>query len=258
VIKTPLVTVIITHHLSDNEKYLTLCLESLMMSEGVDFEAICLSDADTMPAVPEGVRLVWNRDLSTATKKAHHGITLAHPGSKYFLFLSDDVMVSKHMLSEMVGATADLAIIMNPMSNNDNESHFFTNMAIPHPNGKVITLGHQMDYEDLKGSEHLIQNLAPRPPILIPVHYVCFYCTLIPRAVWNMVGQLDERLEVRHNDQDYCIRAKKHGVMSMVHLGVFALHFGSKTLPKVLKPGESEAASEHFYQKHPNQPRAFK
>lgn len=249
----PLVTVLVTHHLTANRKYLDLCLESVLRSKAVEFEVICLADSETVPEVPHEVMLIHDRSLDTATKKVHHGIKFAHPGSKYFLLLSDDVVVSEWMLHVLVADMAGREWILNPMSNSDYGTRYVLNDQLSDPKfegTRPIPL--HANYEDMvEWREALMAHSSPyiHAPLVIRQDWVCFFCTLIPRTVWEKVGGLDPALETRHNDEDFCYRATLLNIPSLISMAAFAFHFGSKTLSQSLLPGEQEKATEHFQRK---------
>ena len=121
----PTVTVLVTHHLDCNRPYLDLCLQALDRTEGIEIEVIVLADSESCPTVPDGMTLVHNPDLNTATKKVHFGVAMSHPESKYFLLLSDDVVIGKRTIQTLVQTTGDQHGIMNPMSNSDNGGQFY-------------------------------------------------------------------------------------------------------------------------------------
>lgn len=233
------VSVIVTHHLNENQKYLDLCLESIMKSTGVDMEVIVMSDCKERPSVPPKVKLFWNPEFSYAGEKVNKAIKdYASETSKYFMLISDDVMVASHTIATLVEAAGDNAIIQNPMCNGDNGSQFYVQLPFPV----------KMTAEELKDPQE-VWYFPQLPKILIPRDFVSFYCTLIPRKLWNEVGELDAALDYRHNDQDYCWRARKLGAQAIVNLGAFALHFGDVTLPKVSTMSELDECTKRFYKK---------
>ncbi len=238
----PLVTVIVTHHLNENQKYLDHCLGAINSSVGVEFETIVLADTEIKPLVPDTVRLIHDRALDTATKKVHLGVQLANPKSQYFLFLSDDVIITKTMLANMVEGLGDNRMIINPMCNGDLGGRFIA--PIPFPQSA--------DYEDMDDRFDEINEYQTGLKLIVKQDWLSFYCTLIPRSVWEMVGELDPALETRHNDVDYCYRAQALGIPSVINFNAFAFHFGSKTLSKSVKPGEQDAATQAFKQKWGN------
>ena len=91
---------------------------------------------------------------------------------------------------------------------------------------------------------------APRAALTIDPGWISFYCAMIPKTVLNRVGDLDEKLDVRYNDTDYCERARKLGIPSMINLGAFALHFGDRSLPKCTTAEQYADADKAWMEKH--------
>lgn len=241
----PLVTVIVPHHLNENDKYLNWCLTSILSSVDVDLDVICLSDAEHAPHTPDGVTLVHDRTLSNVTRKWHQGLKMADPKSKYVMLVSDDVMVSRWTIGEMARTIGDNHMILNPASNCDATTRYYATFDL---DGWPIP--HKLTLEQLEGREMRVMDFTPGRRILIDPGWVSWYCTMLPKSVIEKVGLLDERLDVRHNDVDYCHRARQQGIPSLIHLGVFALHFGDQTLPKCTKPEEYQAADKAFQEKY--------
>lgn len=245
--EAPLVTIIVTHHLDENAEYLRLCLMAVGRTEGVPFETIVVSDGVTCPDVPDTMTLVHDRALDSVSKKIHRAIALSDKRSKYFLIVSDDVMISKHLAAGMASAIGDQRLISIPMSNGDNGSQFATHIELVRENSQTMTVPLHMDAKDIAGWEEEVINFPIGRPLLVPVRYVCFFCPMIPRAVWDEVGDMNPVLDVRHNDEEYCYRARAKGIASVIDFGVFALHFGSKTLNKVAPEETRNEASKAFY-----------
>lgn len=235
----PFVTVFITHHLDENRKYLDLCMRAIAGTKNVPIEVIVLADTNEPPVVLPGMQLVHDKSLNTSIKKVHYGMTLAHPESKHFLFLSDDVVVSEMMLANMVGGLGESRVIMTPMSNSDLGSRFVAQLPFPQT----------AEYEEFADKFSELATYETNLRLLVKQEWLSFYCVLIPRSVWNLVGELDEALETRHNDEDYCYRAHGYGVHCFINFCAFAFHFGSKTLSKSVLPGEQDEASRHFFKK---------
>lgn len=269
----PLVSIIVPHHLDENQKYLSWCLKSITSTVGVEIETICISDADHAPEVPDNVTLRWDKTLSNVTKKWDAGLRMISPKSKYVMLISDDVMVSRYCIRELVESIDGRDIIMNPGSNCDSTTRFYKQYyaKVEYLPGDTIKEGYfegitldtgvletyrkipqkctieEMDTN--KCLEYIIERkLTER--ILIDPGWVSFYCTIFPKSVIEKVGRLDESLDVRYNDFDYCNRARQLGIPSMINLGAFALHFGDQTLPKCTKAEEYAAADQAFAQKY--------
>ncbi len=241
----PLVTVIVPHHLNQNDEYLHWCVKSVLASEGVALEVIVISDAEQAGDIPE-VTYVHNPDLNNVTKKWHYGVKMANPSSKYVMLISDDVMVSKYTIADLAQAIGDNQMILGPASNCDATTRFYAQFyATEH---KPMTL--KMTMADLHPDQQAVIDFPKMNPILIDPGWVSFYCTMFPKTVLTAVGDFDEALDCRHNDVDYCQRARRLGIPALIHLGVYALHFGDKTLPLTTSQSDYAAADEAYRQKN--------
>ena len=250
---TPLVSVIIPHHLDENHEYLKLCVDSVLASEGVDFELLVVADTVNPPDMvitDPRMNLIWDRSLNLVSKKLNWAATQAR--GKYLWLISDDVMVSKSSMRVMVDGMGENQIICNPMSNSDNGSQFWGDVGFPVKLSREELLSMNSGTDLVAWYEgYRSEGTRLTVPFLIPVrHFVAFYCTMIPKTVWEQVGELDDRMDFRHNDQDYCIRAAQLGIPSMINLGAFALHFGDKTLPKVTTPEQLNECTRVFQEKY--------
>jgi len=173
---------------------------------------------------------------------------MADKASKYVMLISDDVMVSKYTITEMARFAADHPVILGCASNCDSTTRYLANFSLPEMPHKQLTL--KMTMEELEPDQGGIINYPRLVPIILPQPWISFYCTLFPKTVLQKVGDFDESLDVRHNDVDYCTRARAIGIPSMIHLGVFALHFGDRTLPQCTSPEQYAAADEAFRKKY--------
>lgn len=236
-------TVILMHHLDENRGYFDLAIRSLEASEGLQFETIVLADSETAPVVPESFRLIYDRDLNTATKKIHRGIKEASPDTTHYLILSDDVLVTRYTLHQLMASVGDSKMIMNPMCNGDQGTRFYAPIKI---RDWMVPL--HADLEDVKGREQDIIDYFTGISLAVPMPWLSFYCTLIPKTVWDQVGLLDERLETRGNDVDYCYRANALGIPSILNFSAFCFHFGSKTLSKIPMITEQQEAASRILQ----------
>lgn len=248
-------TVIITHHLNENQPYLDLCINSVLASEGADFDVLVMADTPKAPQIstsitPGKVQLIWATNLDTGTKKANAGMQTAFElGADHVLLLGDDVMISKHLINAQSTIASQLPMILNPYSNNDKGSVYMGGPQLRANGRTTIDLYPTMHRQTIAGYEQAIIDYPAYDPIIIPRHFVPFFCTLIPKKIWEAVGNLDERLDLRHNDEDYCIRARKQHFMTAINFGVFALHFGGKTLDKTVTMEDRDKCTEAFKEK---------
>lgn len=243
----PHVSILIPHHYNDNQGYLDRCLQSVLASVGVSFDVTVIADTEVAPVIPVGVALIWDKNLNTATKKGNYASKLAQGPN--LLWLSDDVMVSKHMIAALSDSVYKTNSIVNPYSNNDVGSYYWAEPALRPNQGAPLLLKHNMQLQELAGYEQCVIDYPRSESILITVPWIPFYCTMVSKAVFEYVGDLDEKLDSRHNDEDFCIRARNKGVRTMVNLGVFALHFGGKTLDRSVTMQEREDCTRYFVEK---------
>ena len=149
----PLVTVIIPHHLNENDKYLYWCLTSVLKSVNVPLEVICYSSAVYAPPVPDGVQLIHDPlKYGSCTKKFIAGIQAASPDSKYIAFVADDVMLTKHTLGELAETLGDNQMILGPASNCDATTRYHTRYFLGDQR-RVCEIPQKGKLEDIFGFE---------------------------------------------------------------------------------------------------------
>lgn len=259
----PFVSVIVTHHLNQNQKYLDLTLATVLGTQGIEYECICVSDSKEPPRVPVHSRLRNHHFVTptNASEKLAFAIEhLIHPASKVILLISDDVMVTPRTIDKLAGMANGNQIIVGPMSNGDNGSRYATQFNLRGYSkdrlNSIYAIPITLTLEELETQcPNYMEAMTSYPDthiqeLLLPQLWLSFYCVAIPRPVIKRVGFLDARLDVRHNDQDYCIRANKEGIKSYIHTGAFALHFGSKTLYNAHSPDEFNQATKVFKEKY--------
>ena len=196
------------------------------------------------PRIDPRIRVCHYLDLNNVTKKWHYGVNFSE--GKFVMLISDDVMVSKHTIAAMANtAKTSKDLIVGCMSNCDSTTRYHANVTM-----EDIPIQLKMRMEDLKGRQASVINWPKMTEILLPQPWLSFYCTLFPRTVLEKVGDFDESLDVRYNDVDYCQRAAKLGIPCVINLGVYALHFGDRTLPKVTTPEMYAAADESYRNKY--------
>lgn len=249
--KEPLVTILVFHHLDINVPYLHLALEGIRRQH-VYSEVIVLSSAPTKPPISAAYKIVHDPELNTATKKVIAGTKMMDPRSKYLLLHSDDVVLSEYALASMLRATEHSPMVVGPLSNSDNGTRYLSDLMVQNQMGEKKILIPDMAIEEFRGFEDpIFKFTAPAHGrlFLMQQPWICFFCVLIPKVIWDKVGGLDEALDSRHNDTDFCYRATQAGFISVIDAGAFALHFGTRTLSRSCLPGEQDRATKHFREK---------
>lgn len=256
----PTVTVIVPHHLNENDQYLRWCIKSIVSSKNIRLEVICVSDATENPIYSANLwelsdipdrKLTCYHDpgLSNVTKKWRFGLSVSNPESEYVMLISDDVMVSEHTIAMLAASAEGAPMILNPASNGDASTRYYASYGL-RKGTEFKDIPHKCTLEEISGFEESVISMPLMNPVIIDPGWVSFYCTLFPRTVLNQVGDFDEKLDVRYNDVDYCKRARALGIPSLIQLGCFALHFGDRTLPKCTTEAEYHAADVAWQEKY--------
>jgi len=240
-------------HDPKNQEYLDLCLRSLNYQD-VDKEVILVDssiDGHKSEAYP-WLKTVKVDNSTNSAVAGNIGFRNASSASKYFLFANDDTIFTVGSVAELMGAMGENRCIMNAFSNCDTEWLHWREMSL-YNEGKSLVLPRFFDMNLVRGFEQQLIEYPLEKRTVIPVPYVCFYATIMPQSVWWDVGQLDENFESGPDDRDFCMRAAKLGIPSMINLGPTIWHFGGTTV----NSGESEHVKQrrlknakYFYEKH--------
>lgn len=243
---TPLVSVIIPHHLNQNQRYLDACLESLEHQKS-GLEILVTSSAPQKPSVPDFVRLHWPIDSKHYAEKINKSIKLTDPRSKYVLLGSDDLIFSHNSVHKLAQMCADYAVILNPVSNCDNQYLYEGSFSID-----GFDVPRFLRMEDMpEKAWRLIKELPMTgPQIMFPQRYVCFYCSMIPRKVLDMVGPLDENFRTGFEDTDYCYRAKLKGIQCAITPFSYVHHWGGVTSSLTVTDYDKSHNPTYFKAKH--------
>lgn len=169
--------------------------------------------------------------------------------NKYLFIMNDDVILTKDCLPNLITGIGDSQLIINPTSNCDNFSMYNIIMGYE-KNGQFETVNKRFyRYEEWEGiQDNLINARSVYPPGIISRPFVCLYATLIPRKVWNIVGELDPNYKTGQDDVDYCKRAAQKGIYSGVALSSIAWHFGGVTADLALDK-ETRIENVEYYKK---------
>lgn len=249
----PLVSVIIPWHLDEMAPYVTLCLDSLKKQGMKDIEVVvysCVSkDLHNQMAKDfylPNFRFYHDEEKTYYAAKCNRAVAKANPDSKYLLLGSDDIIFSYGALTNMVKWAADYDMIVNPFCNTDLGFYFHGELEF-----KGLKLNKFMRIEELSQPHAVwaIESHEPAMNLLIPTPHNCFYATLVPRKVWNRVGQLEEKFKTGYEDTDYCMRAKQHGIPTFFTTGAFIFHFGGATSSKTVKDEDRVYNEATFKQK---------
>jgi GT2 family glycosyltransferase len=206
-------TIIVPYHLEENKKYLDECLASIFSQDlngFVEVKVVLVADTPSKPETKYPAIIVRDESLNTFAKKINYAIK-EYP-AKYYLIASDDVVLSKGSIMAMVRASWILPSIVNCDSNCED-----INIV------RIPGLGSNSD------------------SLIIRAIRLKFYSTLIPHAVVEKVGLLDEKYKNGWEDTDYCIRCRLNGITPIITMSGFIYHHGGKTVDKEPKSTDNEA-----------------
>ncbi len=176
------------------------------------------------------------------------GVKLARPASEYFLLLSDDTVMTKDSLKNLVGVVQHQDAIVNATSNCDNGWRYSLIFTIE--DQAIVGRYFKMEDTEDAGLKDKMQNAESYYPAgVIFTDAVCFYATLIPRKVWDKVGELDTRFKTGYEDTDYCKRAAEKGIRCGIVLSALIWHFGGITSEGYLTKEKTAENARLFKQK---------
>jgi len=143
--------------------------------------------------------------------------------SKYVLLMNDDIIVSNGWLNGMVDACTDGVGAVGPLSNCDKGWRHNYDINI----GGVELVPGVNTFEQIEPIIPQIYGYQSPYQDVIEREWVAFYCTLIPRAVIDRVGLLNEDYTNSGEDVDLCRRIKKHEYRIVDTHKAFVFHFGA-------------------------------
>lgn len=237
-----MLSIIIPHHLEANEDLLRRAVRCASDASGPK-EIIVVSDAKERPILPNlgELKLFHKTDGSVDhfSRKINFGARRIDPKSKAIMIFSDDCEAADGTITALYLEALKHKMILNAVSNCDD-----VNIINPGISGWPVRCSPRdadLDQHHPAYSGH---------GWIFPTNKLYFYATMIPREIWQDVGELDERFESGAEDLDYSLRAtlKEHrlGILS----NTFILHWGQQTISKLpVKHNGKDMNLELFYEK---------
>ena len=148
--------------------------------------------------------LFWNRGMRLAWEKA------AEKDYDFYLWLNDDTLMKEGALAALMETSGFLkhkAIIAGTCENSVGE----------------------LSYGGRTRSNKLI---APDPAIPVPCYMFNGNLVLVPKAVYEVLGSLEQKYQHTFGDYDYGVRAVKAGIPRVVAPGVLATCDRNPGIPK--------------------------
>ncbi len=220
------VSIIVTTYLEKSKPYLDACIQSIKNQSYADIETIIVGRPSYAPAY-DGVTTVHPpMDSFGCATGVNFGISKSDPASHYIFTINDDVILTKNCVSNLVKIMGDGDWILNPLSNCDNGIKYLFDFSFYKDGNEHRVNAPQYIYDDLKGYLPELMNAESRLPTgIILQNELFFYATMIPRKVWEKVGQFDEIFKTGQDDIDYSLRARQKNVALGVCTDALAWHF---------------------------------
>ena len=137
------------------------------------------------------------------------------PRTKYFLFINDDVILSKDAISTLIEdlEKAPCDAIQPIIMHLDGHKEVGFRMGIT---GYVKPIGYE--------------EMGPAPLVKVPV--IAGAALMVKRDVFFNVGMFDGDMFWGYDDVDFCWRLHKHGYDTCVTKRTYVVHYGSATWGK--------------------------
>lgn len=241
-------------YLAENQKYLDLALRSIKAQENVDIETIVVSSGDHIPTVPDWVQHIHSADRLHYPSAINLGVKHTDQNSKYIMLLNDDVVLTKNALHEMSECCGDRDFILNPISNCDNHWLYLFVPTILGKDGNLVHFPERFYRWDDWAPYHdeLITQVSRHPRFIWQAPMVCFYATMIPRKVWNVVGELDANFKTGYDDQDYSVRAREKKISLGIAASALIWHSGGVTADIAITQDDRKFNVEYYNTKWKN------
>lgn len=194
-----MISVVITHHLDENQYLLDWCLESVLKQD-IEKEIIVVSDSKNPPTVHASVNRIWNTNGSLAfpAKKFNAALKLINPNSTHVFYLNDDIILGKDVLSSTLKASKDDAII-TPLINADDLNIFSRSESDPlrlKDNNLTAQIAEDPEFR------FRVMNYKPGDSFVMATNRLYMSACMFPKAILDKMGPIDEVYEFGWDDED--------------------------------------------------------
>lgn len=249
----PKVSIIITTYLEKNKHYLDLCIASVAnLHYPKEWLDVVLVGRPSYAPVYPGVRTVHPvEDEFPNPKGMNLGFHSADKDSQYFLCINDDVVLTKDSVKRLVNATGDQLALVMPISPCDNGVFYRLHFKFVKDGKDYFLTNKFYKYEEFEPYlKELMDAQSLYPPGILRVSFHCMFACFVPRKLWELVGDFDEKFETGQDDIDYCYRAMKdHAAEMLVAIDALVWHFGGASSSSTIKSGKRAANIEYFRSK---------
>lgn len=234
-------------------------LYSLSRSTYTDFKVFLSSSGEFQPEIePQYENLIRFKHHFDTQKHFPEQIKFLYDkvdsDCEYVLLCNDDVMLQKDCLESMIKTMNQVTIpvIMEPLSNCDNGKLYVHPMVIKGQDDITTLTKLAYGFDEIEPIKQKIvegEFLFKIPGIQF-VEWIAFYCALIRREHYELVGGIDPQFKTGKDDLDFSIRAAQKGIMSTVCTDAFCFHYAGITSSKVLTDKDKDFNEEYFREKY--------
>lgn len=225
---------VVIPHYSPTLEYIDLAVESVFNQKGVSCSLAVSSSSKVKPNYvgANGVpTVVYHQEARMSFAEAiNKGMSLAPEETTHYLIFNDDAILSEYCLKNMLESLGDEKALMNPYSNCDKGWLHNDSLKII-KDDKILDMYPGMSLNQVEYFLEAIKtyNPASNQKQKIETPFCAFYCTLIPKQVWDDVGLINMGFSNGGEDADYCYRAHKLGYKTYWNKSSFCFHFGGKS-----------------------------
>jgi polysaccharide pyruvyl transferase CsaB len=218
----PLVSILIVTH--NSEEFVRPCLDSILRNTAYPaYEVILVDNASTDGTVAllgeyahfRLVELSENVGFAAGNNRA-----AAEAKGSHFIFLNVDTMVTPgwvHLLLEHVRHDPSIGLICPVTNFAGNEAK----LNVSYRDGDTMEVFAAERTRSQRGLDSDIRVAA-------------FFCALVPRPVWERVGELDVSFGMgMFEDDDFAMRVRRAGLRVAVAEDCFIHHFGQGSFSKI-------------------------
>lgn len=173
---------------------------------------------------------------------------------KWVLLCNDDVMLNKDCLGSMIKTLEQVQtpLLIEPLSNCDNGKLYIHPIAIK--DGETLTVLSQLHYgfDEIEPVKDRLINgeMLFKMPGIQFVEWVAFYCAMISKENYDLVGGIDPIFKTGKDDLDFSIRAAQKGIQSAVCTDAFCFHYAGITSTKVITSDDRKFNEDYFNEKY--------
>lgn len=224
----PKISIVVLGYLESNRHYLEACLAGVAAldypSEFLDVVVVSswakaglYHGQRYSSVVVSQVTYIDSPSPGGFSHSVNAAVRVCSKDSDFILILSDDTLITRDALKNMVAVGQDAVI--GAMSNCDNNWKYDVKFPVTG----------DARYYQFAGEPPLDAMINAKSPFesgVLLTETLCFYAVLISRKVWNAVGELDERFNMGFEDSDYCARAKALGFPCKIAMNAMIYHAG--------------------------------